>query len=160
MYYDFQAIFWMSIICAVYYKLTLNTKIICCMLWWKYVRQHNSELAISWQHTLPRADPVCSQGCSSWQNYAPQILHRLHSLHCNFLEKHDLSTPGCCPGVSGCCFADKLLCSVHTEQLPSVYLCAERALICWASVNEKKFRLTSRKLLVAEWAEIPPLDWT
>lgn len=49
-------------------------------------------------------------------------------LHCNFLEKHDLSTLGCCPGVAGCCFADELLYSVHTEQLPSVYLCVGSSL--------------------------------
>lgn len=57
------------------------------------------------------------------------MLHRFVTdctlLHCNFL---DLSTPGCCPGVAGCCFADELLYSVHTEQLPSVRLCAGSSL--------------------------------
>lgn len=91
--------------------------------------QPDSELAIGWQHALPTSRPPFAPGDAQFdeENYAPQIPHRLHPLHCNFVEKHDLSTPGCCPGVAGCCFADKLLCSVHTEQLPSVYLCAGRA---------------------------------
>lgn len=90
--------------------------------------QSDSELGISFQQTVLTPD-FARDAQLDEQNYAPQILHRLHPLHCNFVEKHDLSTPGCSPGVAGCCFADKLLCSVHTEQLPSVYLCAEGAVL-------------------------------
>lgn len=32
------------------------------------------------------------------QNYALQFLTDCTLLHCNLLEKHDLSTPGCFPG--------------------------------------------------------------
>lgn len=56
-------------------------------------------------------------------------------LHRNFLAKHDLSTPGCCPVVAGCCFAERLLCSVHTEQLPSAYLCGERGFLSYHLQN-------------------------
>lgn len=93
---------------------------------WKFLTQLRlSELAISWQHALPREDPVYSQGCSSWWTELCSTDSSQIALSpiCNIVEKHDLSTPGCCPGVADCCFADELLSCVQTEQLPSVYLC-------------------------------------
>ena len=89
---------------------------------------HNSELAtVSYQLTAcrPKGRSCLFSGILRLMNRI--MLHRFLTdctlLHCNFLEKRDLSTPGCCPGVAGCCFADELLYGVHTEQLPSVYLC-------------------------------------
>lgn len=115
-------------------------------------------LAIGWHHCTPKERSSLFSGMLSLMNRI--TLHRFLTdctlLHCNFPEKHDLSTPGCCPGVVGCCFADELLYSVHTEQLPPVYLCDGSSLLsslpCRASVNER-LRLTSRKRSVGTGEE-------
>lgn len=85
---------------------------------------------MGWQRAPPKGRSGLFSGILKLMNII--MLHRFLTdctlLHCNFLEKRDLSTPGCHPGVAGSCFADELLYSVHTEQLPSVYLCVGSSL--------------------------------
>lgn len=78
------------------------------------------QLAISWQHALPRANGVLfsvTLGLMS-RIMLCRFLADCALLQCNLLKTDDLSSLHWCPGVARCCSADESLCSVHAERLP------------------------------------------
>lgn len=121
------------------------------------ITQSQRQLAISWQRALPRADPVCSQGCSSWwtelcSTDSSQIAHPSIVI---FLKSvtwaHQVAVLGWQAAVSLMSYFTVFTLS-NCPQFTSVLGALCSALTCRASANER-FGLTSRKRTVAEGEE-------
>lgn len=121
------------------------------------------QLSMGWHDALPRADLVCSQGCSTWwtELCSPDSSQIVNSFIVIFLKSMTWSRQVAVLGWH----AAVLLMSYFTvftlsscPQFTSVLGALCSALTCWASVSER-FGLTSRKRSVAEEEETLHSDW-
>lgn len=137
-------------------------------VWWSYSKSQNCvcvakvkqswrRLAICWRRTLPRADPVCSQGCSGWwtelcSTDSSQIADFSIVIYLKSVTwAHRVAVPEWLAAVLLMSYFAVFTLS-NCPRFTSVVGVLCSALTYRASVNER-LRLTSRKCSLAEEEE-------